>query len=70
MQDVNREIKEMLAKNQRSPIVLVQKKENEIIFCIDYRRVNEVTIKECHPIPRIESILDALSGSKYYSTID
>ena len=78
MQDVNREIKEMLAKGVieesdspwSSPIVLVKKKDNSIRFCIDYRRVNEVTIKDSHPIPRIESILDALSGSKFYSTID
>lgn len=53
-----------------SPIVLVNKKENSIRFCIDFRKLNEITTKDIHSIPRIESTLDALSGSKYYSTID
>lgn len=53
-----------------SPIVLVNKKENSIRFCIDFRKLNEITTKDNHSIPRIESTLDALSGSKYYSTID
>lgn len=53
-----------------SPIVLVKKKDNSIRFCIDFRKLNEITTKDSHSIPRIESTLDALSGSKYYCTID
>lgn len=53
-----------------SPKVLVNKKENSIRFCIDFRKLNEITTKDIHSIPRKESTLDALSGSKYYSTID
>lgn len=50
--------------------MLVKKKDNSIRFCIDIRKLNKITTKDGHPIPRKESILDALSGSKYYSTID
>ena len=39
-------------------------------LCIDYRKLNDKTIKDSYPIPRIDSTLDALSGSKWFSTID
>ena len=78
MDDVDREIKDMLDKGVieesdspwSSPIVLVKKKDNTLRFCIDYRKLNEVTLRDSHPIPRIDTTLDALSGSKYYSTVD
>ncbi|XP_061166358.1 uncharacterized protein LOC133191742 [Saccostrea echinata] len=53
-----------------SPIVLVKKKDGTIRFCIDYRKLNDVTIKDNYPIPRIDTTLDALSGSKLFSTMD
>lgn len=39
-----------------SPIVLVKKKDNSIRFRIDFRKLNEITTKDSHSIPRIESI--------------
>ncbi|CAG2205474.1 Transposon Ty3-G Gag-Pol polyprotein,Transposon Ty3-I Gag-Pol polyprotein [Mytilus edulis] len=55
-----------------SPIVLVPKKNDptSVRFCIDYRRLNNLTKKDCFPLPRIEDCLDALRGAKFYSTID
>ena len=53
-----------------SPIVLVKKKDGTCRFCIDYRRLNDVTIKDAYPLPRIEDNLDCLSGSKYFTTLD
>ena len=78
MAEVEKEINDMLDKNVietsnspwSSPIVLVKKKDGSIRFCIDYRKLNHVTIKDSYPIPRIDTTLDALSGSKWFSTID
>lgn len=53
-----------------SNIVLVRKKDGSLRFCIDFRQLNNITIKDYHPLPRIDDTLDALSGSKYYSTLD
>ena len=53
-----------------SPIVLVRKKDNTVRFCIDYRKLNEVTTKDAYPLPRIEDNLDALQGSTLFSTLD
>ena len=53
-----------------SPIVMVKKKDGSYRFCIDYRKLNKVTVKDSHPLPRTDDTLDALSGSVYFSTID
>ena len=53
-----------------SPIVLVGKKDNSLRMCVDYRKLNCKTYKDAYPLPRIERSFDALSGSKYFSTMD
>ena len=53
-----------------SPVVLVKKKDGTLRFCIDYRKMNNVTRKDAFPLPRIDDSLDALSGSKWFSTLD
>lgn len=53
-----------------SPIVLVKKKDGSFRFCIDYRKLNEVTRKDAHPLPRVDDLLDALHGSQMFSTLD
>ncbi len=53
-----------------SPIVLVRKKDGTWRFCIDFRKLNEVTIKDAFPLPQIADLVDSLSGHKYFSTLD
>ena len=53
-----------------SPVVLVEKKDGSVRYCIDYRQLNLATVKDSHPLPRIDESLDALSGSHWFSTLD
>ena len=53
-----------------SPIVLVKKKDGQYRFCVDYRKLNAVTKKDAHPLPRVDDLLDALNGSCMFSTMD
>ena len=46
------------------------KPDNTIRFCCDYRKLNSVTRKDSQPLPRIDDTLDALAGSKWFSTLD
>lgn len=49
---------------------MVRKKDGGLRFCVDYRRLNELTVKDAYPLPRIDDTLDALGASKWFSTLD
>lgn len=77
---IDNEIKEMLQYGiiresnspWSSPIIIVKKKDGKPRFCIDYRKLNAITISDPFPIPKIETILERISqkGTKWFSTID
>ncbi|CAL1388171.1 unnamed protein product [Linum trigynum] len=53
-----------------APVLFVKKKDGTLRLCIDYRRINKVTVKNKYPLPRIDDLFDQLQGSKVFSKID
>ena len=53
-----------------SPIVLVQKKDGSSGFCVDYRKLNNVTQKDAYSLLRTDDTLSTLAGSQWFSTLD
>ncbi|UYV77704.1 hypothetical protein LAZ67_15001993 [Cordylochernes scorpioides] len=52
------------------PVILVKKRDGKYRFCVDYRKLNNVTVKDVYPIPRIDEVMDTLQGSTHFSAID
>ena len=53
-----------------SPVVIVRKKGGDIRLCCDFRKLNSKTIPDKHPLPRVQSSLDSLGGSSWFSVLD
>jgi hypothetical protein len=53
-----------------APVLFVSKKDGSRRICVDYRSLNEVTIKNKYPLPRIEDLFDQMKGAKIFSKID
>ena len=53
-----------------SPVVCVRKKDGTLRLCCDYRELNKKSVPDRHPIPRIQDMLDSLTGSSWFSVLD
>ena len=67
---LDQDIIKSFSSSWSSLAVLLKKKDGSTRFYIDYRKLNTVTKKDSYPLPHIDDALNALSGSKHFSTLD
>ena len=53
-----------------APILFVKKKGGELRMCVDYRALNNITIKNSYPLPRMDELFDRLVGARYFTKLD
>nr|GEZ28541.1 putative reverse transcriptase domain-containing protein [Tanacetum cinerariifolium] len=78
MKDLSKQLKELSDKGfirpssspWGAPVLFVKKKDGSFKMCIDYRKLNKLTVKNRYLLPRIDDLFDQLQGSSVYSKID
>nr|AAS07330.1 putative polyprotein [Oryza sativa Japonica Group]ABF98050.1 retrotransposon protein, putative, Ty3-gypsy subclass [Oryza sativa Japonica Group] len=76
--EVKRQVDDLLQKGYirpssspwGAPVIFVEKKDHTQRMCVDYRALNDVTIKNIYPLPRINDLFDQLKGATVFSKID
>ena len=78
LREVKEYIQDLLAKgwivksksSYSAPMVCVRKKDGTLRLCIDYRLLNQKTVPDRHPLPRIQDLTDSLGGYSWFSILD
>ena len=67
---LQKDVIQPLSSPWASGIVMVRKKDGSLRFCVDYRKLYDVTVKDSYPLPRIDYYLEQLSGASWFSCLD
>ena len=78
LDELRRQLDELLANGHiqpskspyGAPVLFVKKHDGTLRLCTDYRALNNITLKNRFPLPRVEELLDRLTGASYFSKID
>ena len=78
LQEVQRQVTDLLANQLTepstspfgAPILFVEKKTGDLRMVVDHRALNKITVKNRHPLPRIDDLFDKLFGAQYFSRLD
>lgn len=52
------------------PVLFVPKKDVMLLFCIEYRKLRSMMLKDTYPLPRINAFIDTLGDAEYFTTFD
>lgn len=67
---LNNGIAEPSSSSWSSPCLIADKSDGSDRFCIDYRKVNDVTKPDCYPLPRVEHCVDNVGSAKFVTKLD
>ena len=67
---LERDVIEPSTSPRNAQVVLASKKDGSYHYCVDFHRLNSVTVKEHYPVPRVEDMIDTLAGANFFSTLD
>lgn len=78
LDELHRHIKELLelgliqpsSSPWGAPVLFCKKKDGSLRMCIDYRALNQLTVRNTSPLPRIDECLDRLKGASYFTSLD
>ncbi|MGL5707931.1 MAG: reverse transcriptase family protein, partial [Aeromonas sp.] len=77
-EEIEREVQKLIKNKIIGPstspwaarLIPVRKKDGNLRLCVDYRQLNEVTIRDQYPLPRIDQVLDTLASIRFFTTLD